>query len=194
MMEPGWILYLGVFFGPFVQEDAAVLAAATLSSSNSDHFPTIFFVILFGLFLSDMWKYWIGYTAHASSRARAFAEREHVQDFSDKVGRNLFVTLLTARFLPLARIPAYVACGYFKVNYLKFCALIFSTGLLYCVLIFALVHSLGEIFGEQMEIVIAILGVTLIAILVLTVWIRKLVKSRREPVFEPGEDSDQHVP
>lgn len=178
-MEPSWLLYLGVFFGPFVQEDAAVLAAATLSAANTDHFPVVFFVILFGLFFSDIWKYWIGYAAHGSSRARAFAEREKVQDFSDKVGRNLIMTLLTARFLPLARVPAYVACGYFKVSYVKFCLIIFATALLYCAVIFAVCHGLGEVFGDRMELVIAAMGALFIGLFVMTVWLRKLWMSRK---------------
>lgn len=49
-MDPSWYLYLGIFIGPFVQEDAAVIAAATLCASDPQHFPVIFFVILTGLF------------------------------------------------------------------------------------------------------------------------------------------------
>ena len=45
-MDPSWLLYLGIFVGPFVQEDAAVIAAATLSAHDSQHFPVVFFVIL----------------------------------------------------------------------------------------------------------------------------------------------------
>ena len=173
-MEPGWLLYLGVFLGPFIQEDAAVLAAASLSAANADHFPTVFGVILAGLFLSDVWKDWIGYSAHASSRARTFAEKEHVQDFSDKVGRNLFMTLVTARFVPLARIPAYVACGYFKVNYFKFCLMIFVTALMYCSVVFALCHWLGELMGDRIEVILMTLGATIVGVVVIVLWIRSM--------------------
>ena len=77
-MDPSWYLYLGIFVGPFVQEDTAVIGAATLSSHDPRHFPIVFFVILFGLFVSDAWKYWIGYSAHASARARKWAEKDKV--------------------------------------------------------------------------------------------------------------------
>jgi len=50
-MEPSWLLYLGIALGPFVQEDAAVLAAATLSASDPQHFPNVFIFILIGLIL-----------------------------------------------------------------------------------------------------------------------------------------------
>ena len=186
MMEPGWLLYLGIFLGPFVQEDAAVIAAASLSAADSIHFPVIFGVILAGLFLSDIWKYWIGRAAHTSSRARAYAEREHIVDFSDKVKRNLIVTLLTARFLPLARIPVYVACGYFKVNYAKFCAVIFATALLYCAVIFGICHALGELFGDRIELIIATVGASMAAIAGIALYIRRKVK-RAQAVPEPLE-------
>ncbi len=164
MMDPSWYLYAGIFIGPFVQEDAAVIAAATLSASDPQHFPTVFFVILFGLFVSDIWKYWIGYSAHASSRARKWAEKDRVMAMSDRVQRHALTTLLAARFLPLARVPAYIACGYFKMNYAKFCAIIFVTAFLYCVAIFAVIHFLGEIFGEKMEIALGLIAVAAIIV------------------------------
>jgi len=171
-MDPSWYLYLGIFVGPFVQEDAAVIAAATLSASDSQHFPTVFFVILFGLFASDIWKYWIGYSAHASSRARKWAETDKVMMMQDRVERHAVTTLLTARFLPLARVPAYIACGYFKMNYAKFCAIIFMTALLYCIVIFAAIQLLGEVFGERMEVVLGLIAGGVVLLLVGTLGIR----------------------
>lgn len=173
MMDPSWILYLGIFLGPFVQEDAAVIAAATLSEADPQHFPIVFFIILIGLFISDIWKYWIGRAAHTSSRARAYAEREHVMDFRDKVRRNLLLTLFGARFLPLARIPVYVACGYFKVNYAKFCAVMFLTAFVYCVVIFTLCHALGELFGGRIELILGSLAAIVVAVGVTAFLIRK---------------------
>ncbi|MEM7729770.1 MAG: VTT domain-containing protein [Pseudomonadota bacterium] len=180
MMDPSWILYLGIFLGPFVQEDAAVIAAASLSAADSAHFPVIFAVILTGLFLSDIWKYWIGRAAHTSSRARAYAEREHVTEFRGKVRRNLFLTLLTARFLPLARIPVYVACGYFKVSYARFCAIIFATALFYCVVIFAICHGLGELFGDRIEMIVSTIAVMVAGVAVIALWVRRSRKRDSE--------------
>ena len=180
-MDPSWYLYLGVFVTPFVQEDTAVIAAATLSASDPRHFPVVFFVILFGLFASDAWKYWIGYSAHASSRARKWAENDKVMAMRDRVDQHAVTTLLTARFLPLARIPAYIACGYFKMNYAKFCAIIFMTALLYCSVIFGVIHFLGEVFGDRAQLILGIAAGIVILVLVGTVgirgWLRKRAKS-----------------
>jgi membrane protein DedA with SNARE-associated domain len=181
MMDPSWILYIGIFFGPFVQEDAAVIAAASLSAADSSHFPIIFFVILAGLFVSDIWKYWIGYAAHTSSGDRRYAERENVTEFRDKVKRNLYMTLLTARFVPLARVPVYVACGYFKVSYPKFCLFIFFTALPYCIVIFALCHGLGEIFGGRIEMIMASIGITVAVIAILSFDVRRAKRLKHSP-------------
>ena len=180
-MDPSWYLYLGVFVTPFVQEDTAVIAAATLSASDPQHFPIVFFVILFGLFASDAWKYWIGYSAHASSRARKWAQNDKVMSMRDRVDRHAVTTLLTARFLPLARIPAYIACGYFKMNYAKFCAIIFMTALLYCSVIFGAIHLLGEVFGDRAQLILGIAAgvviLTLVAVVAIRGWLRKRAKS-----------------
>lgn len=180
-MDPSWYLYLGVFVTPFVQEDTAVIAAATLSASDPQHFPTVFFVILFGLFVSDAWKYWIGYSAHASSRARKWAEQDKIMVMRDRVDRHAITTLLTARFLPLARIPAYIACGYFKMNYAKFCAIIFMTALLYCTVIFGVIHLLGEVFGDRAQVILGIVAgvviLTIVAIVGIKGWLRKRASS-----------------
>lgn len=152
--------YISVFFGPFVQEDAAVLLAASLSANNPSYFPTMFFVILAGLILSDIWKYWIGWAALKNDRARAFAEKKHVIDLKDKVQRYTLVTLFGARFIPLARVPAYVACGFFRVNYAKFCLIIALTATIYTLIIFAICHLLGEVMGEQFEWLLPIIGVS----------------------------------
>lgn len=157
--SPLWI-YIGVFFTPFIQEDAAVLGAASLSANNPDYFPTMFFVILAGLILSDIWKYWIGWAALKNPRARAFTEKKHVADLQDKVQRYTLVTLFGARFLPLARIPAYVACGFFRVPYWKFCLIIALTATVYTTIIFAVCHLLGEVMGERFEWLLPIIGIS----------------------------------
>ena len=167
------LIYIGVFFGPFVQEDAAVLGAASLSAANPSYFPTVFFVILAGLFFSDIWKYWIGWAALKNAKARAFAEKKHVADLQDKIQRHTVLTLFGARFLPLARVPAYVACGFFKVPYWKFCLVIFITALCYTVVIFAVCHLIGEAMGEKYLWILPVMAVALIGGFIGYKWLRR---------------------
>lgn len=164
--SPFWI-YLGVFLGPFVQEDAAVLAAATLSATKMFKTIPLLLAIYAGLILSDIWKYWIGWAALRNNKAQAFAEKKHIAGMKDKVQQHPMMTLLTARFIPLARIPIYVACGFFKVSYPKFCLYVAFTGFLYIAAIFALCHGLGVLLGEKVIWVLPILATLLLVSFVL---------------------------
>ena len=53
MAMSGLALYAGLFFLPFIQEDAAVITAATASISNAGPIAYIFAAILIGLTMSD---------------------------------------------------------------------------------------------------------------------------------------------
>lgn len=167
--------YLSVFVAPVFQEDAAVLYAAGLATNSTGQWHFIYLTILAGLFLSDIWKYWIGWAALKHPRARAYAERERVSEMGDKVQHYLFNALLVGRFIPLARIPTYVACGYFKVSYVKFCALVAFTGWLYVSIVFTVVHFLGEIVGEKLKWMLPLFALGVLAI----VGSAYLIKKRR---------------
>ena len=81
----GFALYLAIFALPFVQEDAAVIGAATASMHGVA--PTSFLVaaILSGLIASDAWKYWIGRLARRYEWAHKFAEKPGVSVAGDLV-------------------------------------------------------------------------------------------------------------
>lgn len=173
MMEPSWQLYLPFLIGPFVQEDTAVIGAATLSAADHQHFPNVFIIILIGLILSDAWKYWIGFFAHTHSKMRAMAEKDKVVAMADRIKDNAVLTLFTARFVPFARIPSYIACGYFKVPYWKFLLSITVSGLAYTSIIFIIAHYLSEIFGDKIEFILPAFGGVLLLILAIIWLIRR---------------------
>ncbi len=158
---PYWV-YWFAFLGPFWQEDAAVAFAATASASGMGRPLPLFIAIYVGLFLSDIWKYWPGYYALKVKRFAHYAEKKHVTDLKDKVQTNLLATLFAARFIPLTRIPAYVACGYFHVNYIKYCLYIAITALVYVALAFGICHLLGTILGEHLKWALPAIGIPIV--------------------------------
>ena len=177
MMEPSWKLYLPFLIGPFIQEDTAVIGAATLSAADHQHFPNVFIIVLIGLILSDAWKYWIGYLAHTNPKMRATAEKEKVVAMGDRIKANAVLTLFMARFVPVARIPSYMACGYFKVPYWKFLLSVTLSGALYVTIIFIIAHYLSEIFGDKIEIILPAFGGVLLILFGLF-WLFKRLKKK----------------
>ena len=156
----GFALYLAIFLLPFIQEDAAVIGAATASIMGLA--PTSFLVaaIISGLIASDAWKYWIGRLARRYSWAHKFAEKPGVSVAGDLVRKEFVQTMLTARFVPGTRIPTYVACGFFKANYAKYLVVLMMTAALYVAIMFTLFHVGGEVAGEQAKIWLPVTAVT----------------------------------
>jgi membrane protein DedA with SNARE-associated domain len=168
-----WAVYLALFIGPFVQEDAAVVgAAATAASGHMD--PAMALAITFvGLLISDGWKYWIGRLAHKSRRASRWIADPRVQGARERVLRRLGLTLLVARFVPGTRIPLYVACGVFKAPFSRFMTLVALTGALYLLLMYALIRSLGAVMGEQIRHYAPFVVVVLVLVILIAGWLRQ---------------------
>ena len=96
----GWSLYAIIFLLPFVQEDAAVIGAATASLAGAGPVLVIFAVILAGLSASDVWKYWLGWAARRYDWAQKFSKKPGVSVAGDLVRDELVKTLFAARFVP----------------------------------------------------------------------------------------------
>lgn len=166
-------LYGSILFGPFIQEDTAVLYAAGLAASGKLPNTPVFLTIWLGLCLSDYWKYWLGWWALKHPHGQKQAEKDKVIAMGNKVQVNLFMTLLAGRFIPLARIPTYFACGYFRVPYWRFCFGITVTALLYICVVFGVVLTLGMVIGERLKWVLPILAIFVLSIVAGLYFIKK---------------------
>jgi len=168
-----WLLYLGLFIGPFVQEDAAVIGAASLSLATNQPWPPIYIAVLAGLITSDSWKYWLGWAAKHHAWAEKFGERARVTKMKHAVLNNAVKTLVTVRFLPMARIPTYLATGFFGVPYYKYWLSIAFSGFLYVSFIFAAFHLLGEVLGEHLKSYIPFVAVGLVVTVLMVLFLRR---------------------
>ncbi|MEL6259308.1 MAG: VTT domain-containing protein, partial [Pseudomonadota bacterium] len=165
-------LYCGVLFGPFVQEDAAVVGAAAASASGAGDPIILFLLVLVGLTLSDVWKYWLGRAAITRSWARRFAEKPGVRSAGEKVHRRLGASLMAVRFIPGARIPFYVASGFFTAPFWKFALFIVVSGVAYIAVAFGLLHALGAAAGERARIWAPAVAIVFVVVLLTAQWLR----------------------
>jgi len=146
-----WVIYLCSFIAPFVQEDIAVIGAVSAIISKMGHPLGLFGSIAAGLILSDLWKYWLGRAAITQPWARKHSDKPAVHQAKEKLDKNMFKTIFISRFLPGARIPLYIAAGFFKLPFSKFAASICITAIFYIGLIYIIFLSLGEIAGEKLK-------------------------------------------
>ena len=158
------LIYLCVFIGPFIQEDIAVIGAVSSILHKMGNPFAVFAAISIGLIISDLWKYWIGRAAITQSWARKYSDKPAIHKAKDKLGNNMFKTIFISRFLPGARIPLYIAAGFFKISFARFSAAIIITALFYIALVYGLFFSLGEILGDKIKVYLPLFALSLLII------------------------------
>lgn len=75
--------------------------------------------------------------------------------------------------MPLARVPAYVACGFFKVSYTLYSAAIIISAFMYCAAVFAVCHLLGELFNDKLKIILPVTVLTIMGLFIFGQWLYK---------------------
>jgi len=144
-----WFAYLCALIGPFIQEDVAVLGAASAAVSGVGTPLWMFVAVTIGLTVSDLWKYWLGRAAISQPWAKKYAQNPRILKTQDSIVHNLGKSIMIARFIPGTRIPLYIAAGFFKASFVKFSIFIFLSALIYIAIAFGLFHLLGEVAGEE---------------------------------------------
>ena len=178
-----WGIYAALFLAPFVQEDAAVIAAATASVSGIGAPAWLFVSVLAGLCLSDSWKYWAGRAARRYGWARKFAEKPGVQRARDRVVERLGASVMMVRFVPGTRIPFYIASGYFRAPFVKYSIFMVLAAASYVGATFGFMHALGEIAGEQARVWLPLIALTLFALVIaFQVWRARRESREQNPV------------
>jgi len=169
-----WIYPL-ILVAPFVQEDTAVVGAATFSMSTAANPWLCFVFLVLGITASDLFKYWIGRAAHVFEWTRRMAERPAVLAAKKRVHDNLLKTLLVARFVPGTRIPLFIAAGVFKAHAKQVAIIITLSAFVYAALVFAVFHLLGRILGEEAEHYIPFVALGIVAAVLLFQLVRGLL-------------------
>lgn len=166
------LVYLGLIIGPFVQEDAATIAAASFAASGMGHPETVYSVFLAALLVSDSWKYWLGRAAHRFEWARRHAASGAVARAGEALKAKLARTILTVRFLPGARIATYIAAGYVKAPFASFFCYLALSGAFYVGVIFGAFIFLGDRLGERVKIWLPAVALGLIAVYLMALLLR----------------------
>lgn len=167
-MEPTHLLLLllPLLVAPFVQEDVAVFAAATMAATMMHRADPLLVgvVALTGMVASDVWKFWAGRLAQRHDGFRRWAEKPGVVSARDKVLGRLGVTLFVVRFVPGTRIGAYVAAGFFGAPFRPFLLYVAASAALYLVTAFGLVMTLGAVAGKDAVKWLPLVVVTAVAV------------------------------
>lgn len=189
-------LAFGIIFGALISEDAALLGALALYKQGSIPLPIACAAPTLGIILGDLGLFYFGSLLAKSetterislpglSESRVGLVRKQMNSPIFKKWRN--VSIFIARFIPGARLPAYLGAGLFKVSSATFLAITISSTLLWVssATLFA-THALKSISPQAIGLLAV--GVFLISLLlrraVLFAESRGLLRSLRVTLYQ----------
>lgn len=173
-----WGIYPLILIAPFIQEDTAVVGAATAAISGADPLACYLLLVL-GISASDIFKYGLGRGAHLFAWTRNIAARQDVLAAKERVLRHLGITLLIARFVPGTRIPLFIAAGLFHAPFVRASAIIIVSAAFYAGLIFTVFQSLGAAMGEEARRTLPIVALSIVALMMLAQLVHGALRRRR---------------
>lgn len=180
-----WGVYLLIVVTPFIQEDTAVIGAATASISGANPFACYLLLVL-GITGSDLFKYWIGRASHAFAWTRRVTQRADVLAARERVLKRLGLTLIIARFVPGTRIPLFVASGLFHAPFGRVSAYVIGTAFIYAGIIFAVFQALGAAMGEEARRTLPFVALGLVVLLMAVQFVRSALARRAAMRLSPA--------
>jgi membrane protein DedA with SNARE-associated domain len=179
-----WGVYLLIAITPFIQEDTAVIGAATASISGANPLACYLLLVL-GITGSDLFKYGIGRLSHAFDWTRRMTRQPAVRAARERILNRLGLTLVIARFVPGTRIPLFIASGLFRAPLGRAAAWITGTAFVYAGAIFVVFHALGAAMGEEVRRLLPLLALGIVLVVIATQFIRA-ARMLVSPAVEPG--------
>jgi len=180
-----WGVYLLIVVTPFIQEDTAVVGAATASISGANPLACYLLLVL-GITGSDLFKYWIGRASHAFAWTRRMTQRADVLAARERVLKRLGLTLVIARFVPGTRIPLFVASGLFHAPFGRVATYVIGTAFIYAGVIFAVFHALGATMGEQARRTLPFAALGIVVLVMAIQFIRSALARRAAMRLSPA--------
>ncbi len=146
-----WIICLAIFLFTFVLEDVATVSAALLASYGYVPAQAAFICLAAGIILGDFGLYGLGYLASRYEWAKRVMMNKKVQLANDWLGERKFLGVVTARFIPGARLPTYTAMGFFRFPFMIFFSAVLLASVAWTIILFTSIYFIGEIFVEELH-------------------------------------------
>lgn len=134
---------LVIILATFILEDATMVAVGVMAADRLVSIPLGLGSLAAGIALGDMGLYGIGRLAITHPRLRRWVHSERFKPFRAWLDRKLYSTVIAARFLPGARLPTYLACGFFAVPFQRFGVPVAAATIVWSTLLFACSYYFG---------------------------------------------------
>jgi len=155
-----------LFLGPYLLEEAAILAAAALAAAEELRPVTAFGAVYLGIVTSDWLLYAIGWGAGRSVRLRAWIGEDAIAHGRRLLSRGAAAAGVTARLVPWLLFPIFVASGFLGVGFRRFAAVNAGIALVYTAVLFLALYlfnvALFDLFAGWGWLAVGVAGMVLL--------------------------------
>lgn len=156
------VLFVLLFFGTFVSEDAACIAAGTAAAHGQISLAAAMAACFLGIFAGDMALYGIGRIAgarifHNSLLRRVVSDATRTKA-SNWLVKNGASAVFLSRFVTGLRLPTYLAAGAMRADARKFAAyFLLASGIWTPLLVVSAAYSQSAVFGGNILVGVIVL-------------------------------------
>jgi len=134
-----------IFFMTFVHEDAAILAAAFSIIERNMPVLLAFISVYLGIVTGDITIYGLGHIAQKNAWLRSKIIGPKVERIKIWLEKHLVRVLILSRITPGLLFPTFVACGWFRIPFIRFTIVSVLSGAVYSSLVLTLVIIFGDL-------------------------------------------------
>jgi membrane protein DedA with SNARE-associated domain len=132
-----------IILGTFILEDATTVAVGVMAADGLIPIPLALLSLATGIALGDFGLYGIGRFAITHPRLQGWVHSKKLRPLGNWLNTKLYSTVVAARFLPGARLPTYLACGFFSVPFSRFAVPVIGATAVWSTLLFACSYYFG---------------------------------------------------
>jgi membrane protein DedA with SNARE-associated domain len=187
-----YILFLTIALGVIFLEDTTVVVVGVLTADALVPIPLALASLYTGIVVGDIGLYWIGRFASTHPRLANYVNHGFISPFRTWLQTRFVLTVFSARFIPGARVPTYIACGFFRMPFPTFITATVGAMTLWTTTLFSLSYWFGNVTAQWMG--PARWGVAIVILLGLLFLGRHHFLSYRSLMREDRTDDDIRTP
>ena len=134
---------LAIILATFILEDATMVAVGVMAADQLISIPLGLSSLATGIALGDFGLYGLGKLATYYPGVGRWVHSERLQPFGRWLHAKPYSTVIATRFLPGARLPTYLACGFFSVSFPRFAVPVVGATIVWSTLLFACSYYFG---------------------------------------------------
>jgi membrane protein DedA with SNARE-associated domain len=138
------LLSLTIIVSSFFLEEVTIVVVGVLAADGVIGIPLALFSLYIGVILGDLGLYFLGWLASTHPWLASYVDHDFIAPLRAWLETRFTLTIFSARFIPISRIPTYTASGFFRSPFSAFANTVVAAGLIWVTLLFSASYWFGS--------------------------------------------------